>query len=336
MHDPEVKPHQSISTSQAKSARSELERALSLHFQGDRARAIARLSRALELDPALANERLTANLAHELTGLPAPEALLSLINPDRSRERIRVPRQERRRIPLPPKQRFMLGILAVAVMTFLVMCTLSWRSGLLGSYIQAVRVLGWQAQKSNLDGYDYFAIVPGGSPPAEGWPIVVALHGNGGRGEDMLFLADEVNRVGAILLAPTFDEYQPFSSGGPIEPMSRILTEVGSLHPLQARGAILLGFSQGGSFAYRFSVRHPEQVAGVVTAGAPEFDPIYPARSNMPYVFTWGELDWLQEYVLPSVYPMQNAGYNVRIVIVPGFGHEVSPYAIEQILHMLE
>lgn len=336
MRAPEAAPKQPVSTRQAKAARNELERALSLHFQGDRSKAIQRLCKALELDPALANERLTANLAHELTGLPAHDALGSLINPDRSQELIEVSQRERRKTPPTLRQRFMTAMLVVAVMTLLGMCTWSSSSGLFDSYIRSFRMIGRQTQKSNLDGYDYYAIVPGGSPPTDGWPVVVALHGNGGQGGDMLFLADTFNKAGAILVAPTFDEYQPSSSGGPIEPMSRILTEVGRLHPLQARGAILFGHSQGGSFAYRFSVRHPEQVAGVVTAGAPEFDSIYPARYNMPYVFTWGELDWLQEYVLPSVYPIQNDGYNIHIAIVPGAGHEISSYAIEQVLHMIE
>ena len=121
---------------------------------------------------------------------------------------------------------------------------------------------------------------------------------------------------------------------GPLEPAANILVELGNQHPLQARGAILLGHSQGGSFAYRFSVYYPGLVAGVVTAGAPEFDAIYPTK-NIPYIFTWGELDGLQEFVLPMVYPIQNNGWNVRTAIVPDVGHELSRYAVDQTLNLL-
>jgi pimeloyl-ACP methyl ester carboxylesterase len=98
---------------------------------------------------------------------------------------------------------------------------------------------------------------------------------------------------------------------------------------------VLLGHSQGGAFAYRFSVHYPDQVAGVVTAGAPEFDAVNPARRTMPYVFTWGERDWLQEYLLPTAFALRNSGFNVRIYIVPKAEHEMTQFAVEKALALL-
>jgi pimeloyl-ACP methyl ester carboxylesterase len=73
----------------------------------------------------------------------------------------------------------------------------------------------------------------------------------------------------------------------------------------------------------------------VVATGAPELDAILPPR-NIPYVFIWGELDELQNYVLPSAYAIRDRGFNVRTAIVPGVGHQVSQYAVDQVLMLLK
>jgi Tfp pilus assembly protein PilF len=65
---------------QSEAARVEMERALSFHFQGDKADALKALRKALKLDPSLARETLPSNLAHELIGLPALDALASLMD----------------------------------------------------------------------------------------------------------------------------------------------------------------------------------------------------------------------------------------------------------------
>jgi hypothetical protein len=65
---------------QSKPARAEIEKALSFHFQGNKAEALKALRRALQLDPSLVGETLPSNLAHELTGLPVAKALASLVD----------------------------------------------------------------------------------------------------------------------------------------------------------------------------------------------------------------------------------------------------------------
>ncbi len=143
-------------------------------------------------------------------------------------------------------------------------------------------------------------------------------------------------REGIAYVAPTFGGYEPYPGIGPIEPMRQILEDLSSQIPIDLSRVVLLGFSQGGTFAYRFSVYHPEWVSGVVTAGAPDLDAGKPTRGDIPYVFTWGELDGLQNMVLPSsVYPLINQGYNVRYQIISGAGHEVTPYAIDMALALV-
>ncbi len=143
----------------------------------------------------------------------------------------------------------------------------------------------------------------------------------------MMWMAENFTNAGAILIAPTLGEYMPNPGDGPIGPVSQILAEIKVKYPVQPRGAVLLGFSQGGAFAFRFSLRHPEQVYGVVTAGAPEYDQVFPAKNSMPYVFSWGTQDGLQNFVIPQhVQPLQAAGYNIKTVIIPGYGHEITPF----------
>lgn len=318
----------------SKEARTELERALSFHFQGDKVRALKSLRKSLSLDPALAKEKLASNLAKEITGLPVDDALKSLAESDTSHRLINAAQKTQRTNPQVRGQRYQLGLFLFLMVVLVGLFGWVISSGLADPFIGALRAVQLQSQKLTLNGYEYYVSVPGGDVPANGYPMVVVFHGYGGNGGQMLSLAKTFNDAGAIFVAPSLGEYLPNPGDGPLEPVSQILLEVGKQYSLERRGAILLGHSQGGSFAYRFSVQYSGQVAGVVTAGAPEFDAIFPTR-NIPYIFTWGELDGLQEFVLPMVTPIQRRGYNVRTMIVPGVGHELSQYAIDQTLMLL-
>jgi len=332
--DVEKSPVQAVSKQQAKAARAKLDQALSYCFRGEIPKALKLLRSSLELDPNLTNERVARNLAHELTNLPAQEAIQKLMLPEEGREFVKSAKRKPIKSSSSIRDQFIPVLLLVLI--FIFMGAVFWfvRMGTLDTYLSTFRRAQWERQKSSLGGYEYYAIVPDGSPPADGWPVVVVLHGMGGQGNQMLSIADTFLDQGILFVAPTFGGYEPNPGDGPIDVMNSILVEVGRTHPLQSRGAVLLGHSQGGSFAYRFSVRYPDKVAGVVTVGAPEFDAVNPARS-VTYVFTWGENDWLQEFLLPIAFAMRNSGFSVSIYIVPGAGHEMTPFAIEKALALL-
>ena len=324
-------PSKSKLSRQAQAARTELEQALSFHFQGNKAEALKALRQALKLDPSLAEEKLTSNLAHELTGLPVSSALDNLKDGNSSKTMIDTAQREWRKTPRMRHQRVMLGVLTFLILVFVGLLVWSLRDGTLQGVFGGAQVL---SQKYTLDGYEYYVAVPRGSAPKDGWPLVVGFHGYGGNAMQMFPLAGRFNHAGAIFVAPAFGTYEPNPGNGPIDVASRMLIEVGKQYPLQERGAVLLGFSQGGTFAYRFSAYYSSQVAGVVTAGAPELDMILPSR-NIPYVFTWGELDELKDYVVPYVHLLQNRGLNARVTIVPDLGHQVSQYAVGQVMLLL-
>lgn len=309
-----------------------MERALSFHFQGNKGDALKALRKALRMDPNLVKETLASNLAHELTGLPAAEAVASLTDGNSSQAMIHTAQREWRRAPIVRRQRSLFIVFAFLFLVFVGLFVWSIYDGTLQ---RALGLPSAPAQKYTLDGYEYFVSVPRGRAPADGWPVVMAFHGYGGNAEQILGLAAPFNDAGAIMVAPTFGTYEPNPGNGPIATASRILTEVGKQYPLQARGAILFGFSQGGTFAYRFSVHYSPQVAAVVSMGAPELDGILPSR-NIPYVFLWGELDELQYYVLPSAQTIQSRGFNVHTAIIPDLGHAISQASIDPVLEFLK
>lgn len=297
-----------------------------MHLQGNRAGALRSLRKALELDAGLSTDVYASNLIREITGLAASDALSRLTDKSTSEDLVREARKTQRNSRQSQRQGGWLAVLGGLVVVVMIAGFWIVRSGMFSQP---------RIQTSSLGGYEYHVSVPPGATPESGWPVVLAFHGYGGNGGHMLPLAEIFNEAGAIFVAPSLGEYRPNPGNGPLEPVAGMLVELGRQYPLQTRGAILLGHSQGGSFAYRFSVYYPTLVAGVVTAGAPEYDAIYPTR-NIPYIFTWGELDGLQEFVLPMVYPIQNRGWNVRTAVVPGVGHELSRYAVDQALSLLQ
>ena len=316
------------------SAQLHFNRAVSLHMNGETEKALKALTKAIDLNPELGNQKFPANLAGELTGLPTAEAVRMLS--DKSlREGITPLQRPGLRTPRKQQLPVTLYLLIIAVVALIGVSFQFMRSGLLETYIHVIDRSTYGRYRESIAGSEYYLVPPSGQTPPGGWPVVVVLHGYGGNGRDMLPVADTFPREGVILVAPTFGEYQPYPGDGPIVPMRRILEDVGERYSIQERGAVLLGHSQGGTFAYRFSVYHPNLVAGVVTAGAPHFDAVQPSRYDLPYMFTWGENDGLQDLVLPaSVYPLISQGYNVRYAIIQGAGHELTPYSIEQALQM--
>lgn len=325
-----------VSASDRKAADQKVQRAFSLFTNGQTDKALKAFIRALEINPYLTEDPFAGNLAAELTGLPRDQALASLQDRggrdkllDSAKERTEKP-QRRKQNPLTAA----LLVIALAALAFV-----SYRfvqAGDLDRYrIWITQQLGSFNQVSAA-GYDYYLMKPRGNPPQGGWPVVVGLHGYGGQGSDMLSLAPQFNQAGVLYIAPTFGQYAPNPGEGPIEPMRQILEDLAQRQEINTGRVVFLGFSQGGTFAYRFSLYYPNWVSGVVTAGAPDLSAGAPTQGNLPYVFTWGELDGLQDMVMPaSVYPLVDQGFNVRYYIVPDAGHEVTPYAVDQALQLV-
>ncbi len=316
-------------------AERKVQRAFSLHSAGQTKKALQFFIQAIELNPDLDKDPFAENIAAELTGLPYEEAFQSLKDRTEQKELLNSA-QGRTKKPVRKIRPLSLILLLIALTALAVVSSRFLSSGMFDRYrvLIAQKLGGFNQHQAG--GKSYHLMKPLGRAPADGWPVVVGFHGYGGQGADMLPIASIFTKEGIVYIAPTFGGYEPYPGIGPIEPMRQILEDVSSQIPLDKGRVVLLGFSQGGTFAYRFSIYHPDWVSGVVTAGAPDLDAGTPTRGNIPYIFTWGELDGLQNMVLPaSVYPLINQGYNVRYKVIPGAGHEVTPYAIDMALALV-
>ncbi len=316
-------------------ARAQFERALSMHLNDDTEKAIKTFSKALALNPDLCRgDDVAANLAKELTDLPLQAAVEALLDDER-RERLISEAQgegESSTINVPVALiLLMIAILALIVLTFNFI-----RTDALSRYQTWFTVNYPGRYRKNVGGLVYYLVPPRGRKPDQGWPVVVGLHGYGGDGRDMLSIAHQFTNQGIVYVAPSFGNYAPNPGSGPLDPMVRILEDVNERYPADRDRIVLLGYSQGGTFAYRFSVYHPEWVSGVVSAGAPELDARDPPSNTMPYVFTWGANDGLQGFVIPdSVERLIKRGFNVTYRIIEGAGHEVTPFAVDQALQLV-
>ncbi|MFC4358175.1 alpha/beta hydrolase [Halobium salinum] len=115
-----------------------------------------------------------------------------------------------------------------------------------------------------------------GAPPVAAEAAVVMLHGRGSTGKQILRLADEFLRHGAMYLAPQAAgrSWYPWSAAAPREEnepwVSAALERVADAVD-RARDAgvppertLLFGFSQGACLAAEFVARNPRRYGGVV------------------------------------------------------------------------
>ncbi len=127
----------------------------------------------------------------------------------------------------------------------------------------------------------YTAHVPQGEGP---FPTIIALHGWGASGHDLLGLAPLLLGGKALVLCPQGKvevEIGPGMKGHgwfPLVPglapdpndfiagatsIREFLAQARKRYPIDSQRLIILGFSQGGAMAYELGLRHPEQFAGI-------------------------------------------------------------------------
>ena len=125
------------------------------------------------------------------------------------------------------------------------------------------------------------AHVPGGDGP---FPTVVAIHGWGANGHDLLGLSPFLNGGEALVLCPEGPVevpvgpgtvgygWFPITGGGPMDPaefekgaalLRGFLDQALERYPIDPRKLLLLGFSQGGVMAYDLFLRDPRRFVGL-------------------------------------------------------------------------
>jgi predicted esterase len=173
--------------------------------------------------------------------------------------------------------------------------------------------------------------LPRGYDRSKAAPLVIALHGLGGRAAPMAEAwSVAASRFGALVVAP--QAVRPvadgFSWNDPDEAafiLELTLEWVRQRYLVDEDRLVLTGFSQGGFMAMALGVREAMLFEGVVPmAGGylPEIDRPPPAEEGAPrFYFMVGALDRPVEAVRQAAHDFEAAGYEVDLRVFPGTGH---------------
>ncbi|MCF6149276.1 MAG: hypothetical protein E3K37_11545 [Candidatus Kuenenia sp.] len=111
---------------------------------------------------------------------------------------------------------------------------------------------------------EYFIYVPASYVPDRQWPVIVALHGVGGRGTDQIkaWISSSNHNNEYIIIAPTYgpglwweeEAEQLFIS---------VLDDFRKSFPIDTNRIYLTGFSSGGHAAWYFAIRYPWLFAAI-------------------------------------------------------------------------
>jgi hypothetical protein len=302
----------SLSTDPARQAQVQCQRALE-HFQkGNRAAAIKALGAALDIDRSLKNDERIQRFAAHLTGQPAEQALAALT--DVSQREALIMRLGTRKpgtsMPLQSRPLWIFGTVIICL-TFMAILALVLSGQLTANTFNLLAGKG-QVEKFQLESrleQEYFIAVPLGLPPEDGWPTLVAVHGAGQTGQDMVnALGEATKNNGILLIAPTFtairDDAAFYEDGRNtvlliMEEVKQKTFSQPSLYP-HFLGAVYFGYGEGGPLvtyvAWKglnyaevgYTMDGPLGVA-LVNSRAPLFDaPAYVI--GLPYLLLYGEL----------------------------------------------
>ena len=86
-------PLETVPPAERSSAETKIQRALSLHMNGNTQKALKAFAKGLDLDPNIANETFTRSVASELTGLDPDEAIAKLRDPEERKVLLNPPKE---------------------------------------------------------------------------------------------------------------------------------------------------------------------------------------------------------------------------------------------------
>lgn len=171
--------------------------------------------------------------------------------------------------------------------------------------------------------------VPDGAA-GSGAPLVLALHGTGGTGEEMLERLRAVcDDLGAVCVAP--DALRPVGDGFSWTYRDEAEWFVGFLveraveeHGIDRERVVLVGFSQGANIALTMAQTHAETFRAVVPICG-HFEAGITSSEGMPsraYLLTGSRDPWKATY-REARDAFEERGGEVRLRVLSGLGHEM-------------
>lgn len=319
--------------------------ALDLHVQGDYDLARAKMAQALKLHPPYGQDMRFRKLAADLMGTTPDEALQQLTDKKLRRTNAPPSTKARRSSWRTSPKKWRPIRLTFTIFSLVAIIVQIWWFVYSGWANQGFLMFrGWQTRRhvhELSNGQEYYVYVPSGSAPEKGWGVLVALHGYGGSGSDMLTLdlLDIAEGANAILIAPNFRTYGGASSeNNPTlkKNLSDILDAVAEKYPVSSRGAVLYGFSQGGMFATSFLTGYSHRIYAIVADGAPGI--VLPPDGTYlkPCHFVYGAYDDLKDFTRPNADHMRSIGWDITFETQPGAGHQMTSKGLAWVRKMVD
>ncbi len=333
-----------------------LQRALQHYQKGNLTGAIKCLGTALDLDRSLRNDDRVKRFSARVVGLSTDQAIDALTDL-KSREALI--QQAGKRFPTKSTslQAQPLWILGSAVLFLTVMAIVA----LIFSGQMKLSSLDISAGQSEVEFHHlatdseqaYLVVTPFGTTPIDGWPVLVAVHGNGQTGQDMVnLLGDMTRNNGILLIAPTFmavhdgevnDSFYTKASNNLISVIEEVKVDglVNPQHFTHYLGQVFFGYGEGSSLVTlvaRQGIDYPD--AGYTRQGpmgvvllnprAPLFDAatywIPPA-----YLLLYGELAPYAGISRDYHRRLKNQGADVYIESAAGADESVTPDQINKV-----
>jgi phospholipase/carboxylesterase len=212
-----------------------------------------------------------------------------------------------------------------------------------------------------IDGSSLFpclVLVPDDYDESKRYPLVVGLHGHGGRADDFFLPAPWFADIGVIYAVPqapyefpslgrigyswnlrSFDD-EAGDQGADQMTERYILDVIDALSERYSVGDVyLMGFSQGGAFTYTTAIRNHERFKGLAAFGS-RFDPSWfaegelAAATNLRVFIGVGRDDGASAASSSARDLLREAGYEVEFFDFEG-GHVIARSAIEALLRWL-
>ncbi|MCH7572562.1 MAG: prolyl oligopeptidase family serine peptidase [Planctomycetes bacterium] len=170
--------------------------------------------------------------------------------------------------------------------------------------------------------------IPEEYDPARPWPLIYALHGTGGSGQNITGYVKRLlgDRAGEFLIAaPTDYSQMAMGEGGPpsVEHPAVLLALKKMLHVNSDR-VYITGYSKGGYATWTLATLHPDQFAAAIPIACTYtilpyveglWETMLPNLSHLPILHCWGENDPMPTLRIDSANPDASiARQNTRLV----------------------
>jgi dienelactone hydrolase len=206
----------------------------------------------------------------------------------------------------------------------------------------APATLTGQVYRSRIDDLMYYYVQePSGTPPPDGWPLLVAIHGWQGDAFSMIApFSQRAYDEGVILVTPSYNHQVEVSYDDYYAVLSILLDDVRAYYPINQAATVLTGFSWGGRITQFYTATFPYQFAGAVVGGSREY--LLPNYTNPTrYAIFIGAEDFFDNVDRPArtldfVGQMRDQGSPVWYYeITPGVGHWMVSEQINKVFEMI-